>query len=195
VSKSEIWTFTVRDKNGKTASVYLKILADSSSQFGTVITIPSIVFGAQNNSNIGSFFDVKNNKIHHLAEAFNIQDSIELCYYYDFLQGENNVIASPGANIDASVYTGQYALTNWTIKHETRFIETTLTANDFNNIKNDSLLIALYNVPLAKRKAKNLAVGKIFSFKTSSGKFGIFKVISVNGTGGGTVEIEIKIQE
>jgi len=195
VSQNEAWTFIVRDKNGKTASLSFIITADSSSVYGPVVTYSSVVLGAQNNISTGSFFDIKNNIVYTLSHAYSVQDSVELCYYYDFLQGENNVIASPGANIDASVYTGQYALANWTVKNETRYLITTLTGTDFNNITTDSLLIAEYNQPLAKRKAKNLVAGDIYSFKTAKGKFGLFKVLNVNGTDAGTVEVMIKMQE
>jgi hypothetical protein len=194
VSQQETWTFIVRDKAGKSASLSIIISADSNSTYGPVITIPSITLGAQNHTTVGSFLDIKNVQVYNLTDAFGIQDSIEICYYYDLLQGENNVIASPNANIDASVYPGQYTLTNWTIRNETRYLKTTLTASDFSGISNDSLLIASYNTPLSKRKAKNLVAGDIYSFKTAKGKFGLFKVLNVNGTDSGTVEIMVKIQ-
>lgn len=194
VSQKETWTFIVRDKAGKSASLSIIISADSNSTYGPVITIPSITLGAQNNTTIGSFLDIKNVLVYNLTDAFEIQDSIEICYYYDFLQGENNVIASPNANIDASVYPGQYTLTNWTVHNETRYLQTTLSASDFSGMVNDSILIASYNAPLAKRKAKNLVAGDIYSFKTAKGKFGLFKVINVNGSDSGTVEIMVKIQ-
>ncbi len=194
VSQTETWTFVIRDKSGRSDTSILIITADSGSAYGSVITIPSVTLGAQNNATTGSFLDVKNVAVYTLAQAYAVQDSIEICYYYDFLQGENNVIASPDANIDASVYTGAYGLTNWTVRNETRYLETTLTETDFNAVANDSLLIASFNYPLSKRKAKNLSQGKIFSFKTSKGKLGLFKVLNVNGTDAGTTEIMIKMQ-
>jgi len=194
VSQEETWTFIVRDKAGKSASLSIKITADSNSTYGPVITIPSITLGAQNNTTVGSFLDIKNVLVYNLADAFGIQDSIEICYYYDFLQGENNVIASPNANIDGSVYPGQYTLTNWTVRNETRYLQTSLTSSDFSGMVNDSILIASYNAPLAKRKAKNLIAGDIYSFKTAKGKFGLFQVLNVNGTDSGNVEIMVKIQ-
>jgi len=194
VSMQEIWTFIVRDKNGNATSISLKIKADSNSVYGPVTTIPSVIMGAQNDTNVGSFYDLRNRKVHTLAQAYNMQDSIEMCYYYDFLQGEDNEIASPNANIDASVYTGPYALANWTIKNETRYLKTTITDAGFYGLSNDSLLIATYNVPLAKRKAKNLVAGDIYSFKTITGKFGLFRVMNVTGTNAGTVEIMVKMQ-
>jgi len=194
VSPEETWTFIVRDKEGGSASISLKISADSNSVYGAVVTIPSIIFGAQNNSSVGSFYNLKNENIYDLPNAFLIQDSIDLCYYYDFLQAEDNVISSPAATIDSTVYPGPYTLANWTIRNETRFMKTTLTEADFNSVANDSLLIATYYFPSSKKKAKNLATGDIYSFKTSAGKLGLFRVLDVNGTDAGTVEIAIKVQ-
>lgn len=194
VNYQDIWTFIVRDKTGKSASISIKIKADSNSVYGPVFTIPSVIMGAQNDTTVGSFLDIKTVTVYNLAQAYTVQDSIDLCYYYDFLQGDANVISSPAANIDPSVYTGQYALANWTIKNETRFLATTLTQTDFDGVTNDSLLIASFNYPLSKRKAKNLAAGNIYSFETSKGKFGLFRVLNVTGTDMGTVEIMIKIQ-
>jgi hypothetical protein len=194
VSTLEVWTFIIRDKNGNATSISLKIKADPNSVYGPVMTIPSIIMGAQHDTTVGSFADLKNDKVHTLAQAFTIQDSIEMCYYYDFLQGEDYEIASPNANIDASVYTGPYALANWTIKNETRYLKTTLTEAMFDGVTNDSLLIATYNVPLSKRKAKNLVASDIYSFKTITGKFGLFRVLNVTGTDAGTVEIMVKMQ-
>ena len=194
VNSQDVWTFIVRDKTGKSASISIKIKADSNSHYGSVLTIPSIIMGAQNDTTTGSFCDIKTASVYNLTQAYASQDSIDFCYYYDFLQGEDNTIASPGANIDASVFTGQYALANWTILNTTRFLATTLTQADFDGVVNDSLLIASFNYPLSKRKAKNLVAGNIYSFETTKSKFGLFRVLSVTGTDAGTVEIMIKIQ-
>jgi hypothetical protein len=196
IAPKDTWTFIVRDKSGNQSEISFNIYADSSSLFGPIITIPSIILGAQNNTTIGSFLYIKNNLVYSLYQAYAIQDSIEICYYYDFLQGENNVIASPGANIDASVYTGTYGLANWTVKNETRYFLTAFTDNDFANLNNDSLLIATYtpNVTSFKRKAKNLVAGNIYAFHTAKNKLGLFEVLNVNGTDAGTVEIKIKMQ-
>ncbi len=191
----DVWTFIVRDKNGKSASISFTVFADSNSIYQPVIYYTSVILGAQNNQDTGSFFDVDYNTRYNLMEAYAIQDSIEMLYYYDAIASDANTIASPNANLDASVFPGIYGLSNWTVKNEIRYFKLAISHTDFINISNDSLLIASYDEPNAKRKAKNLISGNIYSFKTPKGKYGIFRVIKVYGTSGGSVEIEIKIQK
>jgi len=194
LAAKDTWTFIVRDKNGNSASVSFNIFADSSSVFGSIVTIPSIILGAQNNTSIGSFLDIKNKLVYNLDQAYAIQDSIEILYFYDAIQTDANTIASPNANIDASVFPGTSGLTNWTVKNETRYLQTSLSASDFESFYNDSILIATYNETLAKRKAKNLVAGDIYVFRTAKNKLGMFKVLNVTGTDAGTVEIKVKMQ-
>jgi hypothetical protein len=194
ISPKDTWTFIARDKDGSSASISFNIFASPNSTFGPVITIPSIILGAQNNSSIGSFLDIKNDVVYSLQQAYSVQDSIEILYYYDALTGNANTLASPNATIDASVFPGTYGLANWTVKNEVRYLQTTFTDADFVKFNNDSLLIATYNDPLAKRKAKNLVAGNIYVFKTADGKLGMFEVLNVTGTDAGTVEIKVKMQ-
>jgi hypothetical protein len=195
VNPKDIWTFIVRDKNGRSASVSLTVYADSNSVYQPVVYLPSVFLGAQDNQDTGSFYDVDFNHRYNLIQAYTIQDSIDILYYYDAITTDENTIASPNANIDNTVFPGTYGLVNWTIKNETRYLQLALTETEFTNISNDSLLIASYNEPLAKRKAKNLVAENVYSFKTASGKYGIFRVVKVYGTSGGSIEIEIKIQQ
>jgi hypothetical protein len=194
LAPKDTWTFIVRDKDGNSTSLSFNIYADANSTFGPVITIPSIILGAQNNTATGSFLDIKNVAVYNLQQAFGIQDSIEILYYYDAIASDANTIASPNANIDVSVFPGTYGLSNWTIKNETRYLITAMTDSDFNNFSNDSLLIALYDEPNSKRKAKNLIPGNIYVFKTAKGKLGLFEVLNVSGTDTGTIEIKVKMQ-
>lgn len=190
----EKWVFIIRDKDGKSAEISLNIQKDTASAYGNIFYYPSIIMGAQNNS-IGSFYSISEDSVYNLESAFNNQNKIDLCYYYDFIETDENTIASPGANIDESVYPGANSLSNWTRRRTTRFKLTDLTDNDFQHASNDSLLIAAYGQSEGKRKAKNLQGGNIFSFKNEDGKLGLFKVNSVSGTDEGFVDISIKVQE
>lgn len=195
VSPEDIWTFIVRDKNGKSATVSFKVYADSNSVYQPVVYFPSVFLGAQENQDTGSFLDVDFNNLYNLTQAYAIEDSVDILYYYDAITGDANTIASPNANIDASVFSGIYGLANWTVKNETRYYKLIITQSDFINISNDSILIASYNEPNAKRKAKNLAPGDVYSFKTTGGKYGIFRVVKLYGNAAGSVEMGIKIQQ
>jgi len=102
-------------------------------------------------------------------------------------------MGSPGANIENGIFEGD--LQSWNIRRTTRFIELNIPPEVFEVSTNDSLLIASYMEGSGKRKAKLLAPGMIFSFKTENLKYGIFRVIEVTGTDNGTVKIDVKVQD
>ena len=187
---TEYWTFVVRDKNRLSDSVSLVITRDTTADYGPVWLIESVLMSAQDLGSPGSFFSFQTG-VYDLNAAQQRQDETELLYYY---YGEDeNVIASPGANIESGVFEGD--LENWTTRLTTRFTEIELSGEDFYAIENDSLLVAIYPEGDGKRKSKNLAAGKTFSFKTQDAKFGIFRIIEVVGQEAGTIEIDIKVQD
>lgn len=187
---SEYWTFVIRDKNRQADSISLVIHRDTTTEYGSVRLIESVVLSAQNLGAPGSFFSFDLG-VYDLNSALQHQDETELLYYY---YGEDeNVIASPGANIGSGIFEGD--LEDWSTRLTTRFSEIELPAEDFYAIENDSLLVAIYPEGDGKRKSKNLTAGKTFSFKTQDATFGIFRVIEVVGQEAGTIEIDIKIQD
>lgn len=194
IKDSEKWTFIIRDRDLKSSEISIIIKRDTSSAYGNIDYFPVVELGAQNN-NTGSFYSLSKGEVYILEEAFLNQELIDLCYFYDFIDTDENTIASPGANIDESVYPGEYGLSNWTTRRTARFKLTDITETEFENATNDSLLIAAYGQSEGKRKAKNLQSGNIFSFKNEDGKTGLFLVHSVVGTDEGTVNISIKVQE
>ena len=194
INEYEKWFFIIRDKEGKSAEVSLNIEMDSSSAYGKIVYFPSVELGAQNNS-IGSFYSIEEDSVYTVETAFYNQTKIDLCYYYDFIDTDENTIASPGANIDASVYPGENGLVNWTTRRTTRFKTANITEDEFLGASNDSLLLVIYGQSEGNRKAKNLQPGKIFSFKNEDGKVGLFMVNSVLGTNNGKINISIKVQE
>ena len=194
IKESEKWIFIIRDRDGKSAEISFNVVKDSSSAYGNIFYFPSVEMGAQNNST-GSFYSLTEDSVYTLNQAFENQEKIDLCYYYDFIDTDENTIASPGANIDESVYPGVNGLSNWTTRRTTRFKLTNITQVDFLNAHNDSLLIVAYGQSEGNRKAKNLQTGNIFSFKNEDGRIGLFLVNSVSGMDAGTVNISIKVQQ
>lgn len=194
IKDTEKWSFIIRDRDGKSSEVSLNILKDTSSTFSNILYHPGIELGAQNSS-LAEFYSIADDSVYFLNIAFEKQDKIDLCYYYDFIETDENTIASPGANIDASVYPGDNGLANWTTQRTTRYKVADISEDEFFNATNDSLLIAAYGQSDGNRKAKNLQNGNIFSFKNEDDKIGIFLVNSVEGTDSGKINISIKIQE
>ena len=194
IKDSEKWIFIIRDRDSKSNEISFNISMDSSSSYGNINYFQSVELGAQNNS-MGSFYSLSEDSVYTLNQAFNNQNNIDLCYFYDFIDIDENTIASPGANVDESVYPGESGLSNWSTRRTSRFKIANISDEDFFNATNDSLLLAVYGQSEGNRKAKNLQDGIIFSFKNNDGKVGLFKVNSVLGTDAGTINISIKVQE
>jgi hypothetical protein len=189
IATTEEWVFEVTDAGGRSASVSLTM----TLEYGAIITNNSVILGAQNNSTLGSFYSTSEDQVYLQGEAFNNQELIDLIYYFSTEDG--NAIGSPGANDVDELFTGTSGLSNWTTLNETRYYETDLEESEFDAVSNDSIFNIVYNSDDAKRKAKNLVAGDIYSFRTEAGKLGLFKVITVNGEAPGDIEIAVKVEE
>ncbi len=191
-SAFEEWTFFVMNKARITASISLRVMLDSGAVFSP-IEQHNITLGAQNNTLYGSFFSFTSDSIYTLEEAFNNQALIDISYYYHATY--ESTLSSPNDNDAPSMFTGTYGIGNWTVRNESRYNLTTLTSFDFNNITNDSLLIASYDVVNAKRKGKNIVPGQVWAFRIASGKLGLIYVEETEAGVSGKVVLKIKIQE
>lgn len=190
----EEWTFIVHDREGNSGSTTLTINLDTSSSYQSLTAYPSLILGGQDNDQAGGCVSTTDGSIYFHTDAAAdtlIQASIDLLYFY--IAGDENTIASPGANIDDGIFPVNPA--NWTIVNTTRYYKTGLAAEDFDTAVNDSIILANFNEGEAKRKAKNLDQDDIYTFKTQSGKLGIFLVNESEGTNTGFVNIDIKIQQ
>ena len=198
-SQQEIWTFFVKDLNGLSDQVSITFTKSDEVFYRDIISITSINLGAQNNDTLESFYSFDEEISYHLADAYNVQESINLLYYFDFLQDEDNVISSPGANIDVSVFNDEeYGLENWQVKNTTRFIKKTgiISIQEFDVSENDSLILNnTFDFSTGKRKCKNLVAGDIYSFVTESNKRGIIKLNNVQGSDEGIIAFDIKMQQ
>ncbi len=198
IAKKETRIFYVRDRDGrKSEELTITFNLDSSSIYGDIGYMPSIRLGAQKNTTIGSFYSLAANLVYNQSEAFNQQGLINLLYYFDTIDADKNTIASPGANVDATVYPGTTGITNWAIRNTTRFgLQENITSGQFDLCRNDSLILSnTFEFESGFRKAKNLAGNQIYSFVTNSGLKGLFKVLEVRGESEGDIAIAIKIKK
>ena len=189
---NEVWEFIARDRYSRSGMVSIMIQNDSSSGPGSIYAYTDIILGAQSNQNVGGCLSLTDQLVYFIEEAYNHQETIDLIYYY----GEDNeTIGSPGANIEDGIFPEEYSPDNWVSRNTTRYIKTDLSPEEFNNIQNDSLLLISYVEGAGKRKAKELLINDVYSFKTQDTKYGMFLVTEVLGTDVGSVIIDIKIQE
>lgn len=189
LATQERWVFRIRNKDLQWDSVSLVVGLKSGWQFGPVTTVSGIHLGAQQNGTFGSFYSISQNSVYTLSTGANASNAIDLCYYYDNT-GDLNTLASPGANILTTIFD----FTSWPVRNEARFVQTTLTATDFDNCQNDSLIIAnTFVYQSGKRKCKIIAPGQVYSFIRGEYK-GLIKFTQVNGAESGDMTMDIKYQ-
>ena len=189
----EDWKFMVFDREGNATVTSIRISLDTSAQYTPLISFSPIGLGAQDNQQYGGCYNLTDNIMYfHQAVASDtaLQHGIDLLCYYD--DTDNATIASPGANIVDGIFP--INPNTWIFKNTTRYMKTSLSIEDFNSAMNDSIIIANYDEGEAKRKAKQLKVDDIYTFRTESGRLGIFKVNAVEGTSDGSVNISLKTQ-
>lgn len=191
-SASEQWTFMVMNKDREMVSVNAVIGIDTGAVFGDIKDY-NIALGAQDNTQTGQFYSFTTEQVSTLEEAFNNQQTIDIGYYYHSVY--ESTLSSPNDNDASTIFTGTNGISNWQIRNEARYNLTTLSATDFDNTLNDSLLIASYDVTNAKRKGKNIVVGQVWAFRIQSGKIGLMKIDSIVPNTNGQVDLSIKIQE
>jgi len=191
-SEEEIWKFTLIDEDGNQGSISIVLSKDPNSINGPVKYFNIVKLGAQNNIFFPGFLSFLGPLSYNLEGAFQNQEAIDLIYYYG--DDDQACIASPDANLQSGIFSGDAAIENWTTKNSTRFIKTEMTPVQFENIFHDGLIIPFYSDENAIPKAKDLNIGDVYVFKTGSGLFGAFLVKGLEGTHDGEIEIGVKIQ-
>jgi len=187
----EEWKFLVYDREGNATATGISITLDTSAQYAPLTKYSPIDFGAQDNPQFGGCFDIADSSMYFhydVAADPDLQNKIEMLCFYD--DTDNATISSSGANIEDGIFPVNPA--EWTNKNTTRYFKTVLSADDFDSAVNDSIILANYDEGEAKRKAKKLATGDIYTFRTESGKMGIFKVNAVTNGTDGNINISLK---
>lgn len=198
----EKWTFTVRDKNGKTASVSFTLTKDSNSVYGQISYYPSIVIGCQDNTTDGQFLFLPSGKTGFVDTATAKQAETYLIAYYgiNLSPATGMTFSSPGETDVSSFYT---PMTGWGLpKNEIRFKfdSLSISPSEFDLSANDSLIISNYTATTSgKRKSKWVQPGYVIPFQVTAGnlagKRGLIKVKSVTTGFAGKIVFDLKIQE
>lgn len=190
----ETWKIVITDIAGNVDSTAVTITAN----FGEILSYNSITLGAQDNTVEKSFLSYSNSTAttYFQAEAYNHQADIDMFCFYENTPSHVNLmtLASPGSGI-SGIFTGSTAPENYTTQNTTYFVKTTLTTAQFDAVQNDAIILASFDPESKFRKAKLLTVGDVYAFKLASGKYGLYKVLAVEGTETGTLQIAVKIQK
>lgn len=151
--------------------------------------------GAQSNATTGGFYSVSEDKVYTQALAFANQAAIDILCFYELAGGNNIALASPGSGI-TGIFTGDSAPENWLTQNTTYFLNTALTAAQFDAlVETDALIETSFIEADARRKAKDMQPGLVVSFKTADGTFGLLKIIEVEQGAAGKVKFEVKVKK
>ena len=123
--------------------------------------------------------------------------SVDILYFYS-----NTAKASFGCPADA-LTTAYTDLDTWSVKNKTQFATSTV---NFDNLATPQALEdAFTNGTLATNgtgsdasaRIYDLKAGNVVAFKTAAGKYGVLKVVKVQGTynNGDYIEINVKVQK
>jgi len=169
--KTEKITFLLTDKNAQSTSVSLTLTYEA---VGVAVTKNVDVLMGSFNDDYGSFYSTVNQAAYNIADAGTRQADIDFLYYLGAVNGSS--IASPADPTANTVY----AMGSWTVKNETLFSSTSLTAGDFDAIGNTYLFPAFTGTASS---ITQLAVGDVIMFKTVGQKLGLIKINEITSRG------------
>ena len=158
-----------------------------------------VKIGAQSNTSLGAFYSFDENKVYAQDAASAAQDKIDVLCFFE--GGTNDItLASPGAGIK-NIFTGTTSPDNWSTKLLTYFTDPVggLTVEQFDQLKEDDAVIESYfdkTKTSGNKKANFLKAGDTRAFMTQDSTiFGVFKVLSVENSASGYVEVELKLKQ
>lgn len=188
---TESWKFDVTDAAGHTVSKTLVISRENG-----INAYAGVVLGAQNNTTDKGFMSASTGATFTIDEAFNNQEIIDLfCFYEDTPSHQNFMtLAAPGSNIQG-IFTGDHDPANYTTKNKTFFVKTTLTTADFDGASTDDLMLTNFDNENKFKKASKLEAGTVYVLQFANSKYGILKVVAVEGTEDGKLTFDLKVQK
>ena len=212
-------TVNLFDTNGKrkTGEVKIKVsVTDKKDQtnsstftiktYETLNIFSARIMSAQFKEGKSSFFSTVNGTVYSSADAKTNSSLIDFAYCYRGVATDVTYKAIIGAPSDAAIkvgHTNTADFSNWTTYNNTVFKLTNLTVDQFNAITDDYGFAS--NTDLTETHVFDLKPDNVVAFKTAAGKYGYFRVKSINvGIQGGdaiqkyqdgSIEIDVKVQK
>lgn len=189
---SERWTFTITDKYGVSAEISFNITTTAGA---AIKSYNQKILGSYDNTTYGSSFASADGIVYKLADAKANASKIDWMYYYG-VGTSLATLVSPSDAAASSVYSNSDGPASWTVRNNTRFAKVSLPVNvTWESIITDSEIIPLAT-GLTETKANLLIANQIVAFKAVTGKMGLIKVESINGTAGASfITYSVKVQE
>jgi hypothetical protein len=166
---------TITDEAGRTDAVSFNITIDEAGV--KVVKYSDITLGSWNDA-IGSFYAANENEIYTVSQAFNNQAKVDFIFYKG-VQNMNTISAPDDADL-SEITT--FNMADWTIKNETRFVMTSMTAAEFDAI-GDYYSFTEFGQNTTTSKVVDLENGAVVQFRTQDGDYGLIKVVNFYSRG------------
>jgi hypothetical protein len=197
-AETETWNFFIMNENRDTASVFIDVMLGDGSAYGDILYFSSIILGYQANTEFPHYLDLDSGYAYSSANVGGFEPAVDLAAFFYYTSGKASPTLTCPAYPSAQAYYPDFA--GWQVKNATQY-DYYSTDNDlvspeeFDSAENDSLLVAGYKPQNVSGLCKYCYTGKVIPFKTSGGKYGMVRVIRADEEEGGTMEIEVKIQQ
>lgn len=197
-SNIEEWTLFIMNENRDSASITLLINKSQGAVWSGINHYTGIKMGYPTNSVYPKYLDLVTGTTWFDADVSGNEAHVDFATLYYLTSG------TPSPTLTCPGYTGAMAyfpiFGNWTVKNQTTYDykstdNNTFSTAIFDSISNDSLLIMGYNPQYVSGWCKFAYTGKIVPFKTSSGKYGMLKIVNADQIDNGYMELEIKVQK
>jgi hypothetical protein len=172
-----VYTLTAKitDESGSYDEISFEITVE---QGGVNVTKNTNIEMGSFNDPEGSFYSTGNATVYTVAQAKLNQAAVDFIFFKGVTYF--NAIAAPD---DAIVNTiSDFQLNDWTVKNQTKFNATTMTAAEFDAI-GSTYVFPEFNTTTAASLTYNLVDGQVVYFKTQAGKHGYIKVVDLYSRG------------
>ena len=190
-SGKEVITVIVTMANDQISSKTITLTVTSTPK--AVSNRPNNEMGGQNNATFGSYWSVSNSQFRLQAEANADPADIDFVYFYG-TAGQLATFAAPDDALFNSTTNvmNNPALANWSVQNATRFKKSAL---DYDNVSDSGPIDAeIAAGGVTNSQVKDMKVGDVYVFTTTSNEFGLIKITGFSATSGsGTVQFDMKV--
>jgi hypothetical protein len=195
--KTVTFVVNVKDNKGliKTVELSYNVKVDN-----TLLASSEIELGAQTNATIPyKFVGLANNFATYTAGLTGTAKAnsslIDFVYYYGTT--DKNAFAAP-SNANGAKLIWNSEINMWGVQNKTKFLASTLTPTEFDNIKNttkvDDSFAAIDFTTGTTDKITSLAVGSVYAFQTAAGIKGLAKFTAISADAMGSTKVVLICQ-
>ena len=195
--KTVTFVVNVKDNKGliKTVELTYNVKVDN-----TLLASSEIELGAQTNATIPyKFVGLANNFATYTAGTTGTAkaNSSLIDFVYYFGTTDKNSFAAP-SNANGAKLIWNSEINMWGVQNRTKFLASTLTPTEFDNIKNttkvDDSFAAIDFSAGTTDKITSLAVGSVYAFQTAAGIKGLAKFTAISADAMGSTKVVLICQ-